>query len=225
MGSGWSRGEILNRQVCLVRLILDRPVCYRQVIMSTGTAAPVLNARDRLLAAADELFYEEGIHTVGIDRVIERAGVAKATLYSAFGNKEGLVRAYLEGRLAARQGRINRAIAEAANPRDKMLAVYESLARVAAEAGFKGCAFVNASAESQPGGVVQEASDVSRAWTHELFLDLAREAGATDPEELARQLVVLYDGAMLASHMDRDSSAAITARVIAAATIDAAVVR
>ena len=52
-------------------------------------------ARSRLLAAADELFYSEGVHTVGIERVIEHAGVAKATLYNAFGSKEGLVRAYL----------------------------------------------------------------------------------------------------------------------------------
>jgi AcrR family transcriptional regulator len=53
------------------------------------------SARERLLAAADELFYEQGIHTVGIDRIIDRADVAKATLYSTFGNKDGLVRAYL----------------------------------------------------------------------------------------------------------------------------------
>jgi len=49
------------------------------------------SARERLLAAADELFYDEGVHTVGIDRVIERAGVAKATLYSAFGSKDALI--------------------------------------------------------------------------------------------------------------------------------------
>ena len=62
------------------------------------------SARERLLAAADELFYEEGVHTVGVDRVIERAGVAKATLYSAFGSKDELIRAYLAARHAARQG-------------------------------------------------------------------------------------------------------------------------
>jgi len=63
-------------------------------------------ARERLLDAADELFYEEGVHTVGIDRVIERAGVAKATLYNAFGSKEELVRAYLLRRLDARKARM-----------------------------------------------------------------------------------------------------------------------
>ena len=67
--------------------------------MSAKTAA-VPSARERLLAAASELFYAEGVHTVGIDRVIERAGVAKASLYNTFGSKEELVRAYLESRHA-----------------------------------------------------------------------------------------------------------------------------
>ena len=69
-----------------------------------------LSARERLLAAADELFYEEGVHTVGIDRIIERAGVAKASLYNTFGSKDELIRAYLEGRYVARQERITRFI-------------------------------------------------------------------------------------------------------------------
>jgi AcrR family transcriptional regulator len=56
------------------------------------------SARERLLAAANELFYNEGVHTVGIDRIIEHAGVAKASLYNTFGSKDELVRAYLETR-------------------------------------------------------------------------------------------------------------------------------
>src|SRR6202521_5450518 len=83
---------------------INRPVCYCQGMASTRTE----EARERLLAAANELFYAEGVHTVGIDRVIEHAGVAKATLYSAFGSKDELIKAYLEGRHARVAGRINR---------------------------------------------------------------------------------------------------------------------
>ncbi|MDB6107950.1 MAG: TetR family transcriptional regulator, partial [Gammaproteobacteria bacterium] len=76
--------------------------------MNTKTgSAPRVSARERLLAAADELFYENGINTVGIDRVIERAGVAKASLYDCFGSKDELVRSYLQARSEARQARIN----------------------------------------------------------------------------------------------------------------------
>src|SRR3569833_2360310 len=73
--------------------------------LDTSTAARKPTARDRLLAAADELFYAEGVHTVGIDRIIERAGVAKASLYSSFGSKDELVRAYLQGREERRPAR------------------------------------------------------------------------------------------------------------------------
>src|SRR5208282_4126198 len=85
------------------------------------------SARERLLAAADELFYEGGIHTVGIDRIIERAGVAKASLYDAFGSKDELIRAYLLARQEGRQARMLAKVATYSTPRDKLLAVFESL--------------------------------------------------------------------------------------------------
>src|SRR5437868_13380628 len=83
------------------------------------------SARERLLAAATELFYAEGVHTVGIDRVIERAGVAKASLYSTFGSKEELVREYLTGRAEARQRRISERIARFDDPRDRIVAMFD----------------------------------------------------------------------------------------------------
>ncbi len=190
--------------------------------MSVSTAAKPQSARDRLLAAADELFYNEGIHTVGIDRVIEKAGVAKATLYQAFGNKEGLIRAYLQSRLAARQARINQALAGVETPRERILAVFDSLSRLCREPNFHGCAFVNAAAESQPGSAALEVAAESRAWNRELFTGLACAAGAADPEQLSRQLVQLYDGAVVSARMDSDCSAPQTARTTAAILVDAA---
>ncbi|MEV4637691.1 TetR/AcrR family transcriptional regulator [Actinoplanes sp. NPDC049548] len=180
------------------------------------------SARDRLLTAADELFYAEGVHTVGIDRVIERAGVAKASLYSCFGSKDGLIRAYLEDRHRRRRERILAAVERHEAPRDRLLGVFDALAEMAADPTFRGCAFYNASAESAPGGVVQEVSDASRAWTRRLLTDLAREAGAKDPEALAAQMVILYDGSTAGARMDRSPAAAVTARTLAAALLDAA---
>jgi len=83
------------------------------------------SARDRLLAAANELFYNEGVHTVGIDRVIEQAGVAKASLYNTFGSKDELVRAYLETRHASVTRRITQAVERYDTPRERLLAVFE----------------------------------------------------------------------------------------------------
>jgi AcrR family transcriptional regulator len=180
------------------------------------------SARGRLLAAADELFYQEGVRTVGIDRVIERAGVAKATLYSSFGSKEGLIRAYLAGRHEARKERLNRGLANYGTPRDKLLGVFDLLGALAGQPGFRGCAFLNAAAEARPGSAVEEVSDEYRGWVRSLFLGLTVELGAVDPDLLAEQLVVLYDGATVGARMDRNPQAAATARSIAATLLDAA---
>src|SRR5215213_9939315 len=99
---------------------------------------PQPSVRERLLAAADALFYEEGVNTVGIDRVIEQAGVAKASLYSAFGSKDELIRAYLAARLEARQARVAEALAGCETPRERLLAVYDVLGELFAESGYRG---------------------------------------------------------------------------------------
>jgi AcrR family transcriptional regulator len=187
----------------------------------SARATAVPSARDRLLAAADELFYDEGVHTVGIDRVIERAGVAKASLYNTFGSKDELVRAYLENRHEATSARISRYLERCTSPRDRLLGVFEAQGELFAEPGFRGCAFVSASAES-PGEAVSRAADDYRGWVRGLLTGLAREAGAPDPEALGRQLHMIYDGASLSARMDRDPSSVVAARAAAEVLLDAA---
>ncbi|HEY2507464.1 MAG TPA: TetR/AcrR family transcriptional regulator [Streptosporangiaceae bacterium] len=182
-------------------------------------AAP--SARERLLTAANELFYDEGVHTVGIDRVIERAGVAKASLYNTFGSKDELVRAYLEQRHALILQRIARYLQRYDAPRDRLLGVFEAQGEVFAEPGYRGCAFASASAES-PGDAVSQATDSYRAAVRALLTGLAREAGAPNPEQLGRQLHLLYDGASLSARMDRDPSASAASRAAAETLLDAA---
>jgi AcrR family transcriptional regulator len=186
-------------------------------------AAAGPSARDRLLEAANELFYDEGVHTVGIDRVIERAGVAKASLYNTFGSKDELVRAYLEGRHARVAARITRYLERYSDPRERLLGVFEAQGELFVEQGFRGCAFVSASADAPPGGVVEQTAADYRTWLHDLFFDLAQQAHAKDPKLLAQQLVLLYDGAGISAWMDRDPSAETAARTVAAARVDAAI--
>jgi len=181
------------------------------------------SARQRLLDAASHLFYEEGVHTVGVDRVVERAGVAKATLYALFGNKEGLVRAYLMARDDAIRGRMTRRLARYGTPRERLLGVFDVQGLAVTEPGFRGCAFVGASAEAPAGSSVKAVAEDARAWLRSLFVDLAKEAGARDPEQLAQQLVLLYDGAGISAWMDHDPSAATAARAVATALVDAAI--
>ena len=179
------------------------------------TAPSRLSARERLLAAADELFYENGINLVGIDRVIEHAGVAKASLYDSFGSKEELIRCYLQARSERRQARIRERMAQFPAPRDKILSVFDVLGETVAQPNYRGCAFQRAGAEAGAGSAIKGACDDSRAWIRTQFTELARAAGAADPESVGRQLVVLYDGAGLAAHVDRDLDAPRAARALA----------
>ncbi|HEX9336980.1 MAG TPA: TetR/AcrR family transcriptional regulator [Pseudonocardiaceae bacterium] len=192
--------------------------------MATNTAARV-SPRERLLAAANELFYEEGVHTVGIDRVIERAGVAKATLYNSFGSKDELIRAYLAGRHAIRRDHMTRALTRYDNPRDRLLGVFDVLTETFTNPEYRGCAFLNASAEARPDSPIVAATDEYRAWVRSLLTDLAREAGLAEPEHVGRQLALLYDGAGISGWMDRDPNAAVAARGVAEVLIDASVLR
>ncbi len=180
------------------------------------------SARERLLAAADELFYAEGVQTVGIDRIIERAGVAKASLYNVFGSKEELVAAYLASRHDRTTSRLAQAIEKFDDPRQKILAVFDAQAEQFEQPDFNGCAFMAASTEAPAGGLVEHAANEFRAWIRRMFTDLAAQAGAPDPVSVGRQLHLVYDGAGLAARMDhRDAGIAPSARDAAQALLDA----
>jgi AcrR family transcriptional regulator len=174
------------------------------------------SARERLLAAADELFYENGINLVGIDRVIEHAGVAKASLYDCFGSKEELIRAYLKGRADKRQARIVERLAGLETPQEKILGVFELMAEIANSPDYRGCAFQRASAEAGASSIIKGTCDESRTWLRSQFTELARQAKAADPELLGQQLVFLYDGAALAASVDGDRNAPRAAKALAA---------
>jgi AcrR family transcriptional regulator len=169
-------------------------------------------AKQRLLQAADELFYNEGIHTVGIDRVIAHAGVAKGSLYYSFTGKDDLVHEYLTHRHGSWAERVTAGIEAHTDPRARILAVYDVLGTLFAQPDYRGCAFMNATAEAAPDSVEAQAATTFRAWVHNLFHDLATDVGADDPQQLAETLVLLYDGAVATAQMDKAPEAARTAR-------------
>jgi AcrR family transcriptional regulator len=184
------------------------------------------SVRERLLEAADDLFYREGVHTVGIDRVLERAGVAKASLYGTFGSKDELVRAYLEGRGASIRERTMKRVAAAEGPRARILAVFDFLVERTSLPSYRGCPFVNACAEGPEGpSPAREVTARYRAWRHDLFRQLTGELGARDPEDMSRQLSLLYDGALVGASLDANPAAATEARSLAERILDEAVAR
>lgn len=181
------------------------------------------SARERLLAASDELFYRDGVHSTGIDTVIEKAGVAKGSLYYIFGGKDELVATYLRARHEAWRQRVAVAQAGTDDPVEKILAIFDALADYVSLPNFRGCPFVNAAAEAPAGEAQQLAIKQYRDWVRQSFLELAADTGVPESAALADALIVLYDGAMATAEVGGAArAAALTAKRIARLTVAAA---
>jgi AcrR family transcriptional regulator len=188
--------------------------------MTTTATTRRVSAHDKLLAAANELFYAEGIQTVGVDRIIEHAAVSRASFYNNFDSKEQLIHTYLLGRHDHTTRRLSRAIESAQDGRGKILAVFDTQAEQLRQPGFNGCAFIAASTEAPPGGLIDRVADEFRTWIRTMFTQLAEQAGAPDPRQLGEQLHVLYDGASLAVRMDHNPKIAKAVRAAVTTLLD-----
>ncbi|WP_314172254.1 TetR/AcrR family transcriptional regulator [Streptomyces winkii] len=156
-------------------------------------------ARARLLNTATKIFYAEGIHSVGVDRIIAEAKVTRATLYRHFSGKEELVLAYLGQADQAIRGQVADAVAGSRPAVDKVRAVGRSITEGIQSTGFRGCAFLNAAAEyPDPASPVHQAVLAHRQWFLNTVTDLLAQAGYAPADPAARHLVMLRDGAMAA---------------------------
>jgi AcrR family transcriptional regulator len=187
--------------------------------MSESPQPKKRSARDRLLDTADRLFYDEGVHTVGIDRVLDESGVARGSLYYNFSGKDDLVRAYLVNRHGRWSQRIDEVLATKRTPQTKILAVFDALEDLFAEPGFRGCAFINAAAEAAPGSAEDLATKEFRTWINDLFGSLVSDGGYAHPDTLTAQLILLYDGANISAQLDHNPHAARAAAKAAAALL------
>lgn len=165
------------------------------------------------------LFYAEGIHTVGVDRIVAEAGVTKATFYRYFPAKDDLVRVYLEevhrGDLAA----VEAAVTADSDPRGAILALFELNGDRARDSGYRGCPYINAAAEyPDPRHPVRDVITVHRTWLLERFTGLLTVAGNPRPADAARMLVLLWDGAGVGGYFD-DPDTVLTALRDAAHTL------
>jgi AcrR family transcriptional regulator len=161
-----------------------------------------LTPRQRLLDAAADLFYARGIGAVGVDLISKAAGVSKRTLYAEFGSKDQLIAQSLDARGTGIVGMYLPPADSGAPPRDQILAVFERLDAWTASEFFRGCAFVNAATELAD--TTHPACDVARHYKQRIrdfFADQAARAGAKDPQALAGQLVVVFDGTIVQAVM------------------------
>jgi AcrR family transcriptional regulator len=163
-------------------------------------------AKERLLAAARELFCRQGINATGVDAVVEAAGTAKATLYKIFGSKEGLIEAVLNAEGTAWRAWFLSSIDNAAGgARAKLIAMFDILGEWFAQERFFGCPFVNAVGEfDKTDSRYKDIALAHKAVVMRRIIDLAAEAGCADAETVAHQLGLLIDGAIVAALITGD---------------------
>ncbi|MGW9113664.1 TetR/AcrR family transcriptional regulator [Microbacterium sp. NPDC055683] len=188
---------------------------------TTGASARPSPARERLLETANRLFYEEGIHAVGIDRVISEAGVTRATMYKQFGGKENLVLAYLRREDDGLRALFARATSASDDPDVLLELVIEGIAEDVRERHTRGCPFINAAAEYPDGeGPVRLLIAEHRDWFRQTLRALAEAAGLSAPDEVAGVLVLLRDAALVGGYLDGseriETAFARTARAVVA---------
>jgi AcrR family transcriptional regulator len=176
--------------------------------------------RQRILDTAFRLFYAHGIRAVGIDRIIAESEVAKATFYKHYPAKDDLVIAYLD-KVDATWGQQLRTAADAAgpDPAEQLVGMFDALATACRREGYRGCAFINAAAENQPGTAVHERTLAHKLAVRAWVRDLAEQAGAQDPDALARALTLLLDGGLASGSLDAQPDAPVVAKQAARALV------
>lgn len=164
--------------------------------------------RERILDAAADLFYANGIRSTSADRVIDRVGLTKVTFYRHFRTKDDLVVAYLERRAEWERDAVMLA-REGHDALDSLRAIASGIGEASCQPGFRGCPFINAAAEyADVEHPVRIVVDAHRRWTHDAFRDLAEDAGVGDPAAVAGQLMMLRDGAMVSGYLSDPESIA-----------------
>ena len=177
-----------------------------------------------MLKAASALFYRDGIHAVGVDTVAAEAGVTKAALYGNFGSKTRLVVAYLRERDRLWQEEIDRITAGHAGSRERVLAVFDAYEAWLTRDGYRGCAFLNATAEfPDPAGPVREVVRHHKTALHGFLRAQLERGGLGDAEALADELMLLLEGAMVTAVVARNTRPFRTAKRLAETRLESEV--
>lgn len=181
--------------------------------------------RDHLVDTALKLFSRYGFHATGIDRILSESGVAKMTLYKHFKSKDDLILAALQRHDELHRAWLTREIETLATaPRDRLLALFTALGNWFESEDFYGCCFINATAEyGDKDSPIHQAADDHKRSIHGYILELAEAAGAKNAGELADQLLLLMEGAIVSAQISGKHLSARQAKTAAEGLIGRAI--
>lgn len=170
--------------------------------------------RDELVQKALKAFYRNGFNATGMDMLVAETGISKTSMYKHFRTKEDLIIAVLRLRDEHFRNWLYRRMEELAEtPRDQMIAMFDALEEWFDEPGYRGCMFIKASSEFQEAShpIHQQSADHKRMLENHMRA-LAEKAGIADPGTLARQLLLLKEGAIVTAHLRHTENPALDAK-------------
>jgi AcrR family transcriptional regulator len=176
-------------------------ILHQEAAAPAGQSRRSASPADRLLVVATKLFAAHGIRAVGIERILRESGCAKASLYDFYGSKAALVLAYLSQLDHADRHKWETAAATLTDPAEKALTYFDLAIANGLRCDFPGCLYANVATEFP--GERFEPIDAHREWVRSCLTGLMTSAGANRPDQTARQLQLLYDGALAGSKLDQ----------------------
>ncbi len=176
-----------------------------------------LSTQSRLLDATEQLVYSGGIHATGMDAIVKTSGVARKSIYRFYSTKEALVSAALRNRDARWMAWFARSTSGGGNPSERILAIFPTLRKWFESDDFHGCAFINAAGEiGDPDSDIRAVASLHKRGLLAYLGELTQACGLPNSEEVARQLLILIDGATAVALVTGDTSAADSAGRVAA---------
>lgn len=174
------------------------------------------DTRDKILKTAEELIYQNGIHAMGMDLLVKTSGVARKSIYRHFANKEDVASAALTERDERWMQWFRTESDKGKTPQERILNMFTVLKSWFESDGFRGCAFINTAGEvGDPEDPVRQIAKMHKQKLLDYTLELAEQLNVEHPEDLARQLLILLEGAITMSYVMGDGSAADNAQDIA----------
>ena len=174
------------------------------------------DTRDKILKTAEELIYQNGIHAMGMDLLVKTSGVARKSIYRHFANKEDVASAALTERDERWMQWFRTESDKGETPQERILNMFNVLKSWFVSDGFRGCAFINTAGEvGDPEDPVRQIAKMHKQKLLDYALELAEQLNVEHPEDLARQLLILLEGAITMSYVMGDRGAADNAQDIA----------
>ncbi len=178
---------------------------------------PILGRRDHIIDVAIRLFCEHGFHATGVDRIMREAKVSKKTLYNHFRSKDELILAALQQHDSVFRNNFVKDVEQLANtPEGQLIAIFDAAEAWFSKQNFFGCMFVNVVGEySDPTSPMRDVSRNFKQMIWRYIVSLCVEAGAKNPEKLANELALLFEGAIVTAQISGSALSASTAKNVA----------